>query len=248
MNTLTSVKRVDAREQIQYLKVMHNYLSNYHEAIQSIINLYQKSGPVYDGYDASWSVPLSAFVNFRDALCHYAAACHHEEAIQLLQDQNAIEEHLHRAVKDIAVNYLQVLGSRLSAVYQYKLCNEEMLPEGIPHVNSSTDVEKVVHTLFDEERFDDIPPFLHYFYVNFLSVNKGVLQKCIHKIRNFDLKTRKSSLIIRKPFKVDDPDGPLVDFFKITKDCEVELKKFNLYDTVYFFGEFFMDEIDEDEE
>ncbi len=244
MSTLTSVQRVDGPEQSQYLKVMRNDLSNYHDSIQSIIDLYEKTGPAYDT-DLSWEVPLSAFINFRDALCHYATACHHGEAMQLLQDQNAIEEHLHRAVKDIAVNYLQVLGSRLVAVYQYKPCDVEILPESIPPIDSSTSVAEIVHTLFAEERWDDIPLFLHYFYKKHLFVHKGVLQQWIHIIRNFDLKTRNSSLKIRKPFRANERSGPLVDFFEITKKCETELKDVNLYDTVYFFGEYFIDEAED---
>lgn len=49
----------------------------------------------------------------------YAVACHHEELIALCQEGNALEEHLHRAVKDMVVNFLQILGERILEVYSY---------------------------------------------------------------------------------------------------------------------------------
>lgn len=236
MNALPVVSRMSEQQRLNYLRIMRKSIADQHASISRLIKLYEALDIEKYPLDFGWSVPLSAYSNFRDALCHYAAACHHEEEFQMLQEKNSLEEHLHRATKDLAVHYLQELGRRLENVYLYQPTAENnAFPEGLESVNIDSDILEVIKNLAGEGKWTQIIPFIQAFYVKFLFGEKRTLQKWLHKVRNFDLQTRNASLKIQKPFS----GNGLTAFYDMVNDCIKELQEKHMYDTVICLGECF---------
>jgi len=247
LSTLPAVIRVSEQERLKYLQMMRRSLSVYHEAIKTLISVYKAMDVEIADHLMVWPIPPSTYINFRDALCHYAAACHHEEAFQLLQERNAMEEHLHRATKDLAVHYLQSLGHRLEAVFSYEEQPEDSIPpDGIGNITADCDLCDIVGRLSQEDREDDekiqrVKSFLRYYFVRFHKGHRELLQKQLHIIRNFDLFKRRDSLKIKRPYCPEE----LEKFHKTVKECQNALSEVNLLTLVAHFGNFFINESDE---
>lgn len=164
--------------------------------------------------------PLIApsYFNFRDALFHYEKAYKSQESIQLHCERHAMLEHLHRALKDGCVKYLQLLNERLDLLYHYpdspkdKAQMEEQL---LPILKKAALTKKQLLDFgLDIQKLDKalekVPLAKHEFRTLYevLLVNnlyalpdwRKKLQKVIHASRNLDVHTRNDSMHIRKPF------------------------------------------------
>lgn len=223
MQNEQQVIRLEASQQLVCLSAMRGQLKEYHAMIQKLKACYEET---------HWAVPLSSYINFRDALCHYAVACHCEELIKLRQEGNAMEEHLHRAVKDMAVNYLQVLGERIVEVCSYiPTAEDEEKIEWEAGVSFYDYVEK----LAEQEDYRAFIQALRWYYARNYAENYKILQKWLHKVRDFDLIRRAASLRIKKPFSAKG----LEDFYNLIADCRDELEKNGLCQLVFQYGDFF---------
>lgn len=217
------VIRLEVSQQQLHLSMMRNKLKEYHSMIQRL----------KECYDApQWGVPLSSYINFRDALCHYAVACHHEELIALRQEGNALEEHLHRAVKDMVVNYLQILGERILEVYSYIPTTED---ERQLNLKDGVNFYDYVESLIACKDYKTLIQSLRQYHVNNYNENHKILQKWLHEVRNFDLSRRDSSLQIKKPFSAKGLEA----FYTLIDDCRKDLEDKGLYQLVFFYGDFF---------
>lgn len=217
------VIRLETDQQQVHLSMMRGKLKEYHSMIQRLKKFYD---------EPQWEVPLSPYVNFRDALCHYAVACHHEELIALRQEDNAMEEHLHRAVKDMVVNYLQILGERILEVYSYIPTKEDTqqleLEAGVIFYD-------YVEELANREEYRAFIQSLHQYYAKNFDENHKILQKWLHKVREFDLVRRDASLRIEKPFSAEG----LETFYTLISSCKRDLENKGLYQLVFLYGDFF---------
>lgn len=223
MRVEQQVIRLEANQQLACLSEMRGKLKEYYAMIQKLRERYN---------EANWAVPLSSYINFRDALCHYAAACHCEELIELRQEGNAMEEHLHRAVKDMAVNYLQVLGGRIAEVCSYVPTTEDEEPIEWEEDASFYDY---VEGLAEREDYKTFIQALHWYYAKNYPENYKILQEWLHKVREFDLVRRDASLRIEKPFSAQG----LEQFYHLIDDCQSELEGTGLCRLVFRFGDFF---------
>ena len=162
-----------------------------------------------------------SYFNFRDALFHYENAYKSHESIQLHCERHAMLEHLHRALKDGCVKYLQLLNERLNLLYYYPdspeqkaqidrwlvpvlekagLTKDRLLGFGLDFPNLEASMEKVsleeheLRTLYEAllvNNFHALPDW------------QKKLQKVIHGSRNLDVHTRNESMHIRKPFSTE---------------------------------------------
>lgn len=217
------VIRLEVSQQQVHLSMMHGKLKDYHSMIQKLKKCYD---------ELQWGVPLSSYVNFRDALCHYAAACHHEELIALRQESNAMEEHLHRAVKDMVVNYLQILAERILAVYSYIPTTEDTQQLRLKAGDNFYDY---LEDLVERKDYRTFIQSLRQYYAKNYAENRKVLQKWLHNVRQFDLTRRDASLRIEKPFSSEG----LEDFYILIDDCKKNLEAKGIYQLVFLYGDFF---------
>lgn len=217
------VIRLEAGQQQLHLSMMREQLKEYHSMIQRLKECYD---------EPQWGAPLSSYVNFRDALCHYAVACHCEELIALRQESNAMEEHLHRAVKDMVVNYLQILGERILEVYSYIPTTEDA-----QQLELKDDVNFYEHVedLIKRKEYKTFVQSLRQYYEKDCDKRRKALQKWLHEVRNFDLIRRDASLRIEKPFSKEG----LKAFYTLIGDCKKDLEDKGLYQLVFLYGDFF---------
>lgn len=159
-----------------------------------------------------------SYFNFRDALFHYEKAYNSQESIQLHCERHAMLEHLHRALKDGCVKYLQLLNERLDLLYHYtdspgrRARVEEQLTPILEKATLTKD--QLLDFGLDIPRLDKVlerVPLEAYefrtLYETLLVNNfyalpdwKKKIQKVIHESRNLDVYTRNDSMHIRKPF------------------------------------------------
>lgn len=156
--------------------------------------------------------------NFRDALFHYEKAYKSQESIQLHCERHAMLEHLHRALKDGCVKYLQLLNERLDLLYHYTdsaECRERIEKQLTPILEKvaltkdqllafGLDIPKLDKALESVklEKYEFRVLYETLLVNNFFALPdwKKKLQKAIHESRNLDLHTRNDSMHIRKPF------------------------------------------------
>jgi len=233
MSNYPFVIRAENRDRYEHLRGMRELLHQYYNAILQLVELYSSvSCAIGNEFIYSWQVPLSAYVNFRDALFHYSAACHHEEVITLITDSSMLEEHLHRAVKDTAVFFLQQLGNKLESLWNY---SRSLSPVKINTAKSHPlNIKETFYTLYKDDKLEDALGFLHDSYEDVLSSQKSVLQHWMHEIRSYDLLTRNSSMQIQKPFHPSN----LRDFLLFIEQCNSELKTCGLFELVYWFADY----------
>lgn len=235
MSSYQFVVRAENRVRFEHLREMRQLLRQYYDALSQLVELYSyvwcTVGSETIRY--SWQVPLSAFVNFRDALFHYSAACKREEVIELIEERSKLEEHLHRAVKDTAVFFLQRLGNKLESLWSYSRRDNSTAGSSPVKVDPESIKEKF-YSLRAAGECEDALVFLHASYADVLRSNKSVLQHWMHEIRNYDLETRDSSMQIQKPFH---PDS-LHKFLNTIDECNEKLKANDLFELVYWFADF----------
>lgn len=159
-----------------------------------------------------------SYFNFRDALFHYEKCYKSQESIQLHCERYAMLEHLHRAMKDGCVKYLQLLNQRLDLLYHYQDSpgRRAQIAAQLPPVLKKVGMtkEQLLDFGFDilalDKALKDVELEKHEFrtlYEVLLVENlcqlpgwRKKLQKVIHQSRNLDLHTRNDSMHIRKPF------------------------------------------------
>lgn len=160
----------------------------------------------------------SSYFNFRDALFHYEKAYRSHENIQLHCERHAMLEHLHRALKDGCVRYLQLLNERLDLLYNYPdspeykeqvearlapvlkktgLTKEQVLDFGLDFPKLDKSLESVT---LEEDELRTLYEALLVNNFHALPDWRKKLQKVIHASRNLDVHTRNDSMHIKKPF------------------------------------------------
>lgn len=192
-----------------------------------------------------------SYFNFRDALFHYEKAYKSQESIQLHCERHAMLEHLHRALKDGCVKYLQLLNERLDL-----LCRYPDSPERAAQIDKRLTpiLEKTGRTkdwLLDfgldfprlEVSLEEVslePYELRTLYEALLVNNLHVLpdwrkklQKVIHDSRNLDVHTRNESMHIRKPFGTESgrptEPAPIDHFLDQCDQLVLQLEKDGLF-------------------
>jgi len=194
------------------------------------------------------------YFNFRDALFHYEKAYQSQESIQLHCERHAMLEHLHRALKDGCVKYLQLLNERLELLYHYPdspehkaqvnvrltpvlekigLTKDQVLDFGLdfPKLDKSLEAvtleEHELRTMYEALLVNNLYPLPDW---------RKKLQKVIHTSRNLDVHTRDDSMHIKKPFGTESVQpsepAPIDDFLDQCDRLISQLKKDELFSCV----------------
>lgn len=256
MNNYQVVIRAEDRYRYRCLRYMRQLLKQHYDEISELIKTYSEVSCTINNevlYSGSWQVPLSTFVNFRDALFHYYAAYNHEEVFSLNTERSRLEEHLDRAVKDAVVFFLKQLGNKLESLWKYSLL--------IDSSERSSDVVAVDTDCIKNEFYSkykqykqyeqtvseseltnvqmEIVDFLHNSYANVLRSRKSILQNWMHRIRNYELSTRCSCWKENQEQGQNlSPIDRLKSFQTIVKECNKALEDKKLFEAVYWFADF----------
>lgn len=220
---ITEIQKPSSQEEELFLSAMIDTIMLYNSRLSELEQKYEK---------IRCALISPCYFNFRDALFHYEKAYHSQETIQLYCEQNAMQEHLHRAMKDGCVRYIHLISERLYILYQYK-CTPERLKKLTERVSTIAqnagvtldDIAQVGTNIFVLAKY--LPGatreelLITYEYIfnekgGTSSTHRKLLQKAFHVMRNLELDSRNSSMHIGKPFfiKPDEKTGKApIDFF-----------------------------------
>lgn len=241
---ITDVQKPASLEEELFLSSMVDAIMLYNVRLDQLENLYNR---------IECRLIAPCYFNFRDALFHYAKAYESHEIIQLHCEQNAMQEHLHRALKDGCIGYLQLLNERLDILYRYT-CSDERLEKLNEHLeiilhrvgwtrDDFLDAGKDIRNLNKEldgkistAEFQLICEVIFNVRFGTPCKHKKLLQKTFHALRNLELDSRSGSMHISKPFsiKVNKATGkaPIDLFFETCDNYFVALQKAELEDFI----------------
>lgn len=230
---ITEIQRPSTQEEELLLSSMIDTIMRYDSRVRELERKYEK---------LRCTLITPCYFNFRDALFHYEKAYHSQETIQLYCEQNAMQEHLHRAMKDGCVQYIHLICERLDILYQYR-CTPERLDRLTDRVcaiarsagvtpgdieNVGTDALALAAYLphIAQEDLQIVYEYLFNVKGGTSPAQRKLLQKASHVTRNLELDSRSSSMHISKPFSIE-PDkvtgkAPFDSFFD---DCDRQLSK-----------------------
>lgn len=232
--SLTDIQKPAAGDEELFLLAMADTLRCYDERLDQLEGKYKYIGG---------TLIIPCYFNFRDALFHYEKAYKSREVVALHSEQNAMHEHLHRAVKDGCIGFLQSVNWKLTILYQYQ-CDPERLEKLGDRVraiavragvemdfihqegNNISRLESLLHDKVTKEEYRLIYEYV--FNVRFggdLTSLKKELQTIFHTLRNLELEYRSRSMHIVKSFSIerDKATGyaPVDDFWK---QCDEQIE------------------------
>lgn len=82
--------------------------------------------------------------NYRDALFHYKLAYESDNIVTLIEQNNSIMEHLHRAVKDGITEIIRTITNEISDFYE----NQK---DDITHIEENSYLQHIIHQLKEKE-------------------------------------------------------------------------------------------------
>lgn len=228
---MTEIQKPTFQEEELFLSAMIDTIMLYDQRLSELEERYKR---------IQCSLITPCYFNFRDALFHYEKAYNSQEIIQLYCEQYTMLEHLHRALKDGCIRYLQLINERLSILYNYEctLDHFKQLADSAESITSKIGVPlaeilgKNIIELDDyylpksiaTEEYRLICEYLFNVRFGVPCTLKKLLQKVFHELRNLELDSRNSSMRIVKSFSVDidqtSQQAPIDSFFEI---CDKQL-------------------------
>ena len=202
--------------------------------------------------------PTQCRTNFRDAWFHYKKVYERFDSIKVYQEQYAMEEHLIRILKDaitVLFNkyaywienvyylleekqavlgvlttskvdefYSECIDIRIDSDYWYNAIQKRICKEkGILDKKKDAAIKDVTLRLFLEQA--DIKAY------------RVVLQECMHKIKNYSLRTRLEGIEIYRP---ENSDAYLDDCADVFGDILFKLKEHRIYSVLPQFSSFYV--------
>lgn len=82
--------------------------------------------------------------NFRDALFHYKIAYESDSIVTLIEQNNSIMEHLHRALKDGLTEIIRTLTNEISEYYENNKDDDTKVEENLK-------LQRIIHMLKEKE-------------------------------------------------------------------------------------------------
>lgn len=232
---IAEIRKPSTQEEELFLSAMVDTIAQYNLRLGELEQRYKNIGCY---------LISPCYFNFRDALFHFEQAFHSQETVQLYCEQNAMLEHLQRAMKDGCVRYIHIISERLEILYKYT-CTQERLRQLTNSVHSiaqregvnpadidnlGADISAVAQFLPNISR-DELRIVCEYLFNvtgGTSDSNRKLLQKAFHVMRNFELESRNSSMRIGKPFSITPNKGtkkaPIDSFFET---CNQQLNAIN---------------------
>lgn len=242
--SLTDIQKPAAGDEELFLLSMADTLRRYHGRLNQLEGKYNHIGG---------KLIIPCYFNFRDALFHYEKAYNSREVIALHSEQNAMHEHLHRAVKDGCIGFLQIVNRKLTILYQYQFDSQrlEKLTERVQAIATKASVdmsfihkegenviklENLLHNKVTKEEYRFIYEYV--FNARFDRDKAGLkkqLQTIFHTLRNLELDYRSRSMHIVKSFSIE-PDkatgkAPVDDFWM---QCDEQITAIETRSSVTF--------------
>ena len=229
---MTDIQKPTVQEEELFLSAMIDTIMMYDQRLSELEERYER---------IRCSLITPCYFNFRDALFHYEKAYNSQEIIQLYCEQNTMLEHLHRALKDGCIRYLQLINERLNLLYRYECTSEHFrqLSNSAELIASRARVPLVeIHRIGENiielndylpksvtvEEYQLICEYLFNVRFGIPCTKKKLLQKVFHALRNLELDSRNSSMRIVKSFSVDidqvSQRAPIDSFFE---SCDQQL-------------------------
>ena len=229
---MTEIQKPTLQEEELFLSAMIDTIMLYDQRLNELEKRYER---------IHCSLITPCYFNFRDALFHYEKAYNSQEIIQLYCEQYTMLEHLHRALKDGCIRYLQLINERLILLYNYECTHEhfKQLTDSAESIASKIEIPlakircigKNIIELNDYlpesitvEEYKLICEYLFNVRFGIPCTQKKLLQKVFHKLRNLELDSRNSSMRIVKSFSVDvdqmSQRAPIDSFFE---ECDRQL-------------------------
>ena len=226
---LMQVRPISDFDKTAYLVSLMKILDQFVVQLSQVKNLYDDVGYVF---------PLSCYNNFRDALFHYLKITKLDEESKILCEGYALQEHLHRSIKDSIINFLQQLVICIeNLVHLNKISQEqEEYSRKCLKEYGCSDCKEILKIL---EKLDDIGVekelvtiIIKYMYITKIKSPETdrALREQMHKIKNYILSIRNESLLIRQPYK---SQAKIDDFFVLYNEIKETLEKYNLYNYVF---------------
>lgn len=174
------------------------------------------------------NLPLPSRTNFRDAWFHYKKLYEHRTYRNVIQEQYAAEEHLIRAVKDAVIQYFHIYMKSMEKVYRRirdKKCLKEDRKRELERLDGryhfpkkgskgwESDLYNILHASGKEESYGDALWYVFLRDGDMKEVEK-VLQKALHKVKNYCAKLRIGGTDIYRPSDKDEMEKDIVDNYK----------------------------------
>lgn len=170
-------------------------------------------------------LPLPSRTNYRDSWFHYKKLYEHRNHRKVVQEQYAAEEHLIRAVKDAVIQYFHIYLKSMERVYKRardggclkedRKSRLELLDEQyhFPKTGSKDwefELYGILLSAGEEESYGDA------FWYTFLRDEdmkriEKVLQRALHKVKNYCAKLRIGGTDIYRPADEDEMEKDIVD-------------------------------------
>ncbi len=253
--SLNDIKKPTTADEELFLTSMTDTIGHYHNSLRKIESQYKRIG--------CEKLSFPCYFNFRDALFHYDKAYTAQEVTALHCEQYAMHEHLHRAVKDGCIGFLQIVNRRLDVLYQYKFDSAriEELTKAASKIavrvgKSMSDIQRnddfaELNTVLRKDRVSAVDYNVIFEYVfcarfgDDTAEFKKEGQQIFHELRNLELEYRSRSMQIVRPFanESDRSDKP-TPFDTFWEQCNAQIdaiENSRFFD--YFMSAALLDEI-----
>ena len=205
--------------------------------------------------------PIQCRTNFRDAWFHYKKVYERFDSIKVQQEQYAMEEHLIRVLKDAITVLFNAYAYWIENVY-YLLDEKQTVLKVLQnndkedeYYKKCIDIDINVHYWYKavndkitgKKDKKDITPeedaiikdvTLRLFLERAdLNAYRKVLQECMHKIKNYSLRTRLEGIEIYRP---ENSEEYLDDFSEVFGEMKILLYNHKIYPVIPVFSSFYV--------
>ena len=192
---------ISEKDKNEYLNLAERKLSQFSKDLPQITILFE---------DLYIDAPIATYANFRDALFHFLKMRSLGDEIQILQEMYAMEEHLHRSLKDTVISLFQHLSISLEYLIHIMDFNNDKLRASIDEKTrlfldlncnkTIADIKFEMKSIFDSNEKDKWPVIILYTYnKQKKSLYCNRYRKMLHQIKNECLTIRSVSLSIERP-------------------------------------------------
>lgn len=228
---MTKTIFVSEIEKSAFLDDVQDKFDNYISQIFLIKNFYETR---------KFRLPIPAYANFRDALFHFSKMNTQGDYIKLVQQDYALEEHLHRSLKDSIITLFYKLTEGIESLMNinkmindgYDIVLDKKENELLKLVSSADNIGDVFEKYAEQYSKEIIYKVLLKQYINEIrgSIDK-TLRILLHKIKNNTLLIRNVSLNIKRPLE---DNSQIKHYLSLFNECEITLSQLGILEYVYY--------------
>lgn len=222
---------VSETEKAAYIDDVQTKFNNFISQMILIKEFYEKR---------KFELPIPAYANFRDALFHFSKMSTQGDYIKLSQQDYALEEHLHRSLKDSIITLFYKLTQGIEALLNinkmvsqgYNIVLDDKESSLLSLVLETNDIGEVFEKYSSCYSKKTIYRVLLKHYIDFTERNiDRQLRETLHTIKNNTLSIRNVSLHIERPME---EESEIKRYLILFNECEESLSKLNILEYVYY--------------